>query len=484
MTELAVSDFLAHCVTEAVEGSLLEQLQNRSAKVVLAVFRMAKNALVHAANNEVLLEAAEQAAEGLRAYSAETGTPTRFTFAGDTVFVCGQLLKASRKNYETARELGEILARADVAEVTFDGQITSEDLLLFCDALTVALRDPDHRAALFAIEIPNLTVRKISPFLTARAHYEELPEHERILRFYATALVVMRHFFDQVAAGVTLLPHQVKRLAQRLVALADTPDSSMLGMTAMAAAHRDDAGRAVQSAILTVALARNITDDRPTLAGLVMAALLADVGRVRVAGPEGRDSFVPLADRVEATIPANTALVSVAMGGINPLNAMRTLTGFEVAWLERQPLLGPLWGGSMPPLVQAEVLATVRRLLEQMAPRDMRPGLSPVEALDALAADPATDRTLLRLLIRTVGIIPVGTVVELAGGAWAVVIGRSSNSSATTTPKVRVVTDSNGRPLDMPWTVDLGASPDAPKVARIVGSEGSRFNVAKALLEP
>ena len=65
----------------------------------------------------------------------------------------------------------------------------------------------------------------------------------------------------------------------------------MLGMTTMAKAHRDDAGRAVQTAILALAMSRQVTKDRLVLVQIVLAALLLDTGRARLRGRIG-DRFL------------------------------------------------------------------------------------------------------------------------------------------------------------------------------------------------
>ena len=134
-----------------------------------------------------------------------------------------------------------------MSEVAFEADVTTENLLAFGGALATSLRDGDKKDALATAKIPCISLRKVERELATRKRDDDLLPKERSLRFYATALVAMRHFFDEVAAGHTLLPHRVKRLAQRLVTLTEMHDGGLLGTMAMAAAHRDDAGRAVQT---------------------------------------------------------------------------------------------------------------------------------------------------------------------------------------------------------------------------------------------
>jgi hypothetical protein len=258
----------------------------------------------------------------------------------------------------------------------------------------------------------------------------------------------------------------------------------MLGLSAMANAHRDDAGRAVQTALLSVLVGRQIMDDRIALSRLAMAALMADVGRVRIAGPAGRDRFVPLSDLDDARVPTETSTVCLATGGLNVANALRTVVATECNWLERQKLLPPLYLGKGP-LPQSEILRTVRALLDRIAPRDASRPDSPADALQSVASEPGVDRVVLRLLIRTVGVIPAGSVVEFETGEWAVVVGPSSNPAAPHLPIVRLVTDRKGRALEQPRELDLGAPAAGrqyPRIGGIIDSARAKFNVTRALV--
>jgi hypothetical protein len=296
----------------------------------------------------------------------------------------------------------------------------------------------------------------------------------------------MRKFMDDVSSGKgsKVLPHRVKRIAQGLVGLAETEGTSLLGLTALANAHRDDAGRALQTAILTIAIAREMTSDGAMVARMAMAALLADVGRVRLAGAEGRNRLVKLPEAVERDIPAMATALSIGMNGVTVQGALHAVIVFEATWLEREAELGPLYGGARPPLLPSKVVHLARATLDLLAPRDNRPSAALLDALQTLTENPAIDKMLLRLLVSAVGINPVGSVVELETGEWAVVVGPSRNPAAPDAPRVRVIVDAAGAVLEPPVELDLGSAPPGrsyPRIARNLSREETRFNVARAL---
>jgi HD-GYP domain-containing protein (c-di-GMP phosphodiesterase class II) len=444
-----------------------------------------KITLLHAIENQAVARTVEQSHEVLRDFATVTGAPATITYVGDTIFICGQLLRASRGVYESALELGTLMGRCGVSELSFDPKLTVRDLLTFAAAAATALREPDRRDALSSAKLENIVVRPVDTTLERREGDSDLEMRERILRFYASALVVMRRFYDSLAAGTMLLPHRVKRLAQHLVTLSESGDCALLGMTAMANAHRDDAGRAVQTALIAVAIGRDVTNDRLTLSRLAMAALLADVGRVRVTGPAGRDRLVKLGEAAELAIPPATSAASIVVGGVNAASALRTVVTYEATVVEREALLGRLYGGRKPPLVQAQILHAVRALLDRLAPRDASNPLSPLEAIEALAQVPNVDPTILRLLVRVLGVFPVGTVIELETGEWAVVVGPSASADAFDRPRVRLVTDRAGRVITNAPEYDLGVARPGrrmPTVLRIVPPREARFNVTRVFV--
>ena len=288
--------------------------------------------------------------------------------------------------------------------------------------------------------------------------------------------MAVRQFYEDIATTGTALPHRLKRLAQKFVALADHEDPAMLGMTTMAKAHRDDAGRAVQTAILALAMTRQVTKDRLALAQIVLAALLVDTGRARIQSRIG-DRF--LSDNEERLVVSAAAFGCIASGGVNAANARRTALVTEAAWLERTELLGPAWGGQLPPFFAAGVLTTARALLERLAPRDGSAAMSPLEAVEAVLARPNADPMMGRLLVRALGTVPTGTIVELSTGAWAVVLGPSARGPQDSL--VRIVTDARGKELDKPVLLDLGRDRSV-SIAKLVDQERAGFNTTQSFL--
>jgi hypothetical protein len=446
-------DYLAYCDAKTMGNPVLKEIRDRGADVV---------------TNEAVVRAVEQCRETLTGFAAITGGPVSVTFADQTVFLCGQLLRASRSVYDAARELGRYLKQCQVSEITFDPEVTTQSLLLLIKAFIISLRDPDKRDTLLMASIPGISVRQAEK-LAAEGEEADLSPLERILSTYATAYTVMQHFFESVATGLTIMPHKVKRLAQKLVILSNQYDASLLALITMAHAHRNDAGRAVQMAIMSILVGKQITDDNVILSRLAMSALLSDAGRVELLGPNGRNKLVRL---------------SIITGGVSPVSALRSTATYEATWSEREALMGPPYKREFTPHLQARILYLVRAFLDRLAPRDSSPSQSAFDALQDLALHMRDEISLVRLLVAAVGIFPTGSVVELSDGSWGVVLGPSAGEASIDRPRIKLLTNEKGTLLSEPHEVDLGQLVDKRKtyrITRVVEPANVRFNSARSI---
>ena len=478
------TQFLAACKATDSRNKALEEIRDKGSEVILAIFRLLKNTLVHALGNKAVQTTVHDTHGIVTDFASIVGGYVSITFIDETIFVCGQLLRASRSIYESAMEVGKLLSICNVSEVSFTGELTEADLLAFCEAFAISVRDPEQRSRLLEAKLNNCIVRQVDASLQTQEEERDLPQMEQTLRGYAAALVVLRQFYERISQGKTVLPHRVKRVAQRMVSLAETDEGAMLALSTLANAHRDEAGRAVQTAMLAIVVARRLTQSRSSLSQLAMAALMADVGRVRIAGLS-TEKFVALSDDVDRVVPALTSSLCISTGGVNVQNALRTVTAFEATHIERAPLLGPLYRRAMTPLIQSKILFLVRALVDKIAPRDLSRPMSPLDALAALAGQPNVDELVYKLLIQAVGVMPTGTVVEFETGEWGVVVGPSSNRNALARPRVKLITDRSGQVFSKPKEIDLGEPSQGRRFPRITGliePSKARFNVTGALM--
>ena len=457
--------------------------------VIVALHRLARLTRLHDIENQAFARQLDQTHKLVSDYCLRAGANLNVLFADRVVLIGGQLLKGSRAAYEAATDLGEILAWCGGAELTIARDITANELKAFADALSAAFRGRKGQG--FVSPTPKIRLRQVSDAARFRGiDVERLPLDEKIVRTYASAVVVMRRFFDDLRAGRYLLPRRLKRVAQSLVDLSSGNTPAYLGVTEVRNQNHDDAGRAVNTAILAVATARQITSDRVLLAQIAMAAMMHDVARPRASGVVGRPGNSPIVARLsedaEDRLPAGAGAVLTALGRVNDPTIRRSVLTYEALWLRRSASLGPVYRGTRPPTIHARIIAAARRYNDLVTPE---PGLAPPSPESAIATmarevrEPQ-DQSILRMLVATLGVFPVGTLVKLSSGETAEVILGRSETAKLNQPRIRVLIDARGAVLPRPFEMDLSAPPRTmagARIASVISTDGwAKANVPTA----
>lgn len=302
-------------------------------------------------------------------------------------------------------------------------------------------------------------------------------EGEVAARTVTAAIAIVERLFELLrtsSADEKTSLEPLERIAQSIAAT--SANSVLPAIVTLASSARDDAARAVQSACLSVAAARRHVRNPRALRRLALAALLVDSGRARLAGSASvdLDVFHDLPDELEALVPACSAALALSSAR-SPSLESASATAFEVAWLER-PRLGPLYAGELEARLSSRLVFVVRRFLARMSPRGADATASPFDALRALVAEDGADLTALGILVDAIGILPVGTVVEVDSGEWAVV-SPSQTPTPPDRPVMRFLTDRNGSAHDH---APLVRRANPVTIVRAIPAAETRFNLARA----
>jgi HD-GYP domain-containing protein (c-di-GMP phosphodiesterase class II) len=462
-----------------------EHARDLGANVVLAVYRLAKLAQLHDLANQAFQRQLEQTHAAVVEYGLRAGTNVNILFAQKAVFVAGQLLKGNRATYEQASELGDILEWCGGSELLIQRDVTAQELYQFGEALSVALRSEKGRG--YKPPSPRIRLRAVADAARLRGlEIEAMSPDQRVVRTYASAVVIMRRFFEDLASSHYILPRRIKRVAQSLVDLSDGSTPAFLGVTEVRNQNHDAAGRAVNTAILAVTMAREVTKDRVLLAQIAMAAMMHDVGRPRAAAlsaggePGMAGILAKVSEDAEDKLAAGTAAVLTALGRVNEPTIMRTVVAYEALWLRRQKFIGPLYHATRLPTIHAKILQIARRYNDLLTPEPGLPPPAPDFAIATLAEEmpEASDRTILRMLVAALGLYPIGTVVHLTSNEVAEVVASASDRNAPLDlPVVRLVMDARGGVLDRLVEIDLASPrPGEPprRIAKVVSIDGWR----------
>lgn len=424
--------------------------------VVLGVHRLTKGATLYDADNQAAIRQLEMTRHAVIAYGKATGVNPKLFFTDKSVFVGGRLLRAGRSVYAVALELGRILRRFSIDEVAIGYDVPVEDLRLFQSAMRDALRGSGESPA----KQPYKRIRMRRGQPPGRKN-EDLSPEEVIIRTYATATIVMRRFLEQLQGQDYKMPIGVRRVAQQLAEMGAVQNPAFLGTTAVYNSKHEHAGRAVNSALIALAMARQLTDDKRLLARVASGALLFDIGIPRVAGSgplgEGRvGAALPnLIEEQIPELPPSTAATAWAVGGFGSAAIQHTVLTYEATAVAHSDLAEAPYRGLRPPTIHARIVATARRFTKLLADPDHE--YTPDQVLSQMirGARSEADRTMIRLLMSALGMFTSGSLVKLSTGETAQVVRTSNNPLMFSTPVVRPVLASTGARIDRGQYIDL-----------------------------
>ena len=467
-------------------AELAQRQQTRELGSALArqIFRLLKVAQFHALDNMAFLQQLDQTVEALKVFGAQSGEPLTLLFAKSTVFVCGQLLKASRSEYEAALELSAMVHRLGVTQLSIQTHAERADLRELARLFQPPMKTKAEHGVLDPS--PAVRLRYVSAARLDENDQDMSPE-DQILRTYATTVVVMRRVYENLSEARYQLPNQVKRLAQRLVMLSEGDTPAFLGVTAMRNLNHDAAGRSVNRSILAVSMGRQLTTDLATLSRIAMSALFLDVATplvTGVAGKGGEFRAARMTDAARQRLPAATAAVLTALGHVREASRVRTVIAYEAQWLRQAAELGPMYDGQYRPMVAARIVATAQRF-NQLMEADLAASQPPTVD-DAIAtmrdeARDAVDQAMIALLIAAVGVFPRGTPVALSTGESAVVLRTPDHPADYPRPTVRLVYDAAGKPLRMKVALDLAGDENRRVVRVITNPDATLLEACRAV---
>ncbi|WP_437527258.1 hypothetical protein WME79_42480 [Sorangium sp. So ce726] len=459
----------------AISGVKADVRRRAALGLVQMIYRLAKACLLHSDSNQAVLSLVPSAIDSIVQFCELSGSEAAtIVFAGNTLFINGQMLRASRETYEVALELGSFFEACDVSELVLDKAVRRAELAAFARLLADAQRDRSIAARLLQSSLRGVRVRKLTNPFPGGAIDGDGTRIGRISRTYAAAILVMRSFYAALRSSPAILPQRVKRVAQKLVAAAEEDARLLLSVAAGKIADPDEAGLSVSTAIIALGIARQLTTDRRMLGSLVTAALLYDVSRLRLTGvlAGSADGGEPVArpllerglsDDEKERLPASAAVMLTALGKLHAPSITRTVIAYEALALRQGGRQGPLYSGRRSPTVLARILAAARQFTElRTAPfPTIETASGGASSLDAVlqrmitGAESATDRAIGKLLVGALGIIPTGTFVQLSTGELGVVLSTPLSPAHFAQPPVRVLFDEQGHLLGAPFDVDL-----------------------------
>jgi HD-GYP domain-containing protein (c-di-GMP phosphodiesterase class II) len=368
-----------------------------------------------------------------------------------TLFVENQVFPEESVTYR--KLIDELLAKG-ISAVTFFSSMTAEEGAVLIDLLgTADVSGIDGaRAFLESRGVRGIVLAETTTLDGTGDEERNREVRARARESYDAGMGAMRDIESQAKLGRVI---EVGRLQQVVESMLDNllqDPAAVLGLTAIKGHDDYTLNHSINVCILSISLgtALGLTPDE--LHSLGLAALLYDIGKVRV--PE--DVLLkcgPLTSEEWALVKQHSEEGADLLKRLQITDKMPMVVAYEHH--QRHDLMGyPDSSGGEQHLF-SKIVAVCDAYDAMTTNRPFRREIRPDKALAVLmqGREKAYDPGVTKQLVAMLGIYPMGAVVTLDDGSTAVVY--RVNSDDLLHPRVKVLADSKGRWNETPDVLDL-----------------------------
>ncbi len=399
----------------AVAQDSHDKVQSAGKNLLLYIFSLLKTGEIHDLNNEAWIRPAEKLLEALDAIIRVERQSVSFVVHEGIAQINSHALWLDRSTLEQAQELEQYLARREAGGVIFSERPSEEQLKQFFFEFA-RFRPPEGCEDQMQALADQLKGKGVKQMMLA-------PQPLRLdgigqgvrgvasLWYYSKAIAGM----EQVLSRRPIEVKAARRTAQQLVDACGVEQDLLIAL-ALTGREEGAARVAVDVAVLCASVGRALGLSIIAVADLTTAAILHSVGQAYPnpnpdqIGPDRAESAFALRQLVEGS-------------SYSKLLVRRVIAAVE--WRESVGVSGAVGdqesGSDRHPWSQ--LIGLARHFLKQVRASEDSVARSPVAVgLELLESPPGElDVNLVHVFVATIGLLPVGTLVELQNGDVAVV---------------------------------------------------------------
>lgn len=357
----------------------------------------------------------------------------------ELAIVNGHTLRLDRQAQKRHNELRDLFTNADIKGLELHREMHTEAFMRFLVELNQAAKT---KTGMKHVSQQGIDIMHGAPVRSIIEAIQKVNKAMYVAHVYIRGLVKVQNMHEQVrerqdpdvATGV------IKRILQTISELLGDDDFSILGLLPMRLVPPSLSSHSFNSAIYAMLMADRLGLPIKTVTHIGMAVLYQDIDRlVGVAvGYRDRGSILAMESQFNSNIRDCARMLGRIEGDV--VSTLRMLLTYERGCPFEQPVDQPFYR-------QARNLHLITRIIDLCRTYDLliqglegykarRPDLA-IQYIESRAGE-AFDPHLVELFTSTMGIYPIGTMVELTTGEQAVVIRTPSPSADPRRPVVKL----------------------------------------------
>ncbi|RME88908.1 MAG: HD domain-containing protein [Planctomycetota bacterium] len=366
-------------------------------------------------------------------------------------------LRINAGGYHIYRGLLEYLQKRSLGLLVFEHDVTQDELEKFFQI--VARADTTHELVFEFIqqEMAQKNIRRISiePLENLDAVMDidlanlTLDKRELAISTYFKTTEILKEVYANIRQNRPIDIRKIKHIIHSIVDFILEGDHTLLAMTQIKDYPLFLLNHPTNVCILSVAVGQELGLRKKQIADLGFCALLHDVGMVKLPKELLRKIGKRLTAEEQKIMGRHTVYGAQALlktGKINDVMIRAVLVCF-------QHHVGDIYSriihrGSVDLFSKIVCIASAYNMLT--TPQEGLPAMKPEMALNTLMEESGEfyDPVLIKVFINTIGKYPVGSMVKLSTGEVGVVLKPNPNPKYLDRPIVKIITDSNGAPVE------------------------------------
>lgn len=349
-------------------------------------------------------------------------------------------------------ELARRLRLRGVERLSIEQGVTTDELVRLVQYLAGSRPAPGAGDGAASDDAPDFEHIRIGKLSIEKRIEAATADMATIRRLYDDAVSAVENIWEVAARDGQVDAKTAQGTVQGLAQAVAQNRNALLALTALKNFDNYTFTHMVNVSVLTMAQARTLGVDGPLLREFGLAALMHDIGKVRIPASivKKPERLTEEEFRIMKRHPVDGAEILRRTADMPPLVPL-------VAFEHHLRLDGSGYPAvSRPSLNLATVLTSIADVYDAMRSQRVYQKAFPSErVVEVLKRNDGTlfDQHLVRRFVQLLGIYPLGTAVRLDNGEIAVVV--RVNAADPHRPRVRVVVAENGEHLPRPYDVDL-----------------------------
>ncbi len=445
-----------------VEDTQRNRFDPLARNLVNALFVLWRSGCMHDIDNDAMMPPCEALISAVNGYLSLYNEDVALQLVDDNFFLNKRIIHLDYSTFENVRYLRRIFHFLKIDELAFTAPLDlpacKRFVLCFLDTLHGGQPATDW-------QLPGI---KLSVMDAANVLEQLVTDDPRsqVLNTYASGLLLLRQFINDLRKGRSPRHVRVKRLCMDLIDLNPRYHALLLALIHLEAYKGNLFCHMLNTAVMALVFGQRLGLIKQTLVDLGMAAFHHDLGWALVGrlGEEATGDVVLGIDGVELSGDAEdmdkqrmqVVQALLHAGGFNEVVVNRLIVAYECQ-VEPDRAPSHLYYSEINASFMTQVVRIASAYDDWTTPRKGRPALPPDLAMKRILDDGGQvfDPFIAKTFVNCIGLYPVGTFVELDTGEKAMVVNLPSNPVHYHRPQVKLCTDSMGKVLPHGELVDL-----------------------------